>query len=250
MVTLPNNDSLAHQLAAAQLNPGNWPAVLAALASATVLTLLHQPPGEGDAAPWRNLVKWRYAVTGQDVALVFTGPDQFPHAPPPPAVLVRVPMRQLLSITGHPPLVINPLSESPWLLTTDQCLTMRAVLAGQGLSTEQPRPEAPWAFRHAADDVRGIAEALASLLHASEDIDTAYLYCLTRPEVQPDEVLVLGVDTPADPRLAARLAEAARRAGAADSFLIRFLPDEPSHRAAVDGMPIKPFFRRLGKAER
>ncbi len=44
------------------------------------------------------------------MAPVFTRLEQFPHALPPPAVMGRVPMWELLSIADLPALLINPLS--------------------------------------------------------------------------------------------------------------------------------------------
>jgi hypothetical protein len=241
---IPNTDPLAKQLAEAQQYAGHWDAFLTTLASSRVMTLLRRPPGEGDAAPWRNLVQWRQKEAGRDVALVFTGPDQFPHALPPPSVLVSVPMRELLSIAEHPPLVINPLSTSPWQLTTEQCDAMRAMLAGQGLGTEQPRPDAPWAFRLPPDEAYPIAEALARWFIQQGRVDLAYLYTVERGADTAGETLVLAVDESADPELALQLTGIARAAGAADSFLVRFLPDEPTHHAAVSGMKLEPFYRR------
>jgi len=49
-------------------------------------------------------------------------------------------MRELLSIAGHPPLMVTPLSGSSWLLTDQQCEAMRAVLAGQGWIQSSPDP--------------------------------------------------------------------------------------------------------------
>lgn len=244
MSALQNTDLLAQRLAEAQKNAANWTAFLATLASSSVLTLLSQAPGEGDAAPWRNLVQWRQTNTGQNVALVFTSPAQFPHALAPPTVLVRVPMRELLSIAEHPPWVINPLSVTPWSLTTAQCDAMRSVLAGQGLGVEQPRPEAPWAFRFPPDDAYPIAEALARWFIEHGRVDVAYLYTVDRGGVPGGETLVLGLNEHADPDLAWQLTLAARLAGAAESFLVRFLPDEPTHRAAIEGMRLSPFYLR------
>lgn len=244
MAALPNTDRLAQQLADAQRDATQWTALLGRLANSTVLTLLNRPPGEGDDAPWRNLVKWRNKDKGHDVALVFTGADQFPHALPPPTVLVRVPMREILSIADHPPLVINPLSESPWPLTAEQCDAMRAVLAGQGLGVEQPRPEAPWAFRLPPAEAYPIAEALARWFIEHGRVDTAYLYTVDRPDAATGETLVLALDEHADPDLAWQLTGVARRAGASDSFLVRFLADEPTHRAAIRGMNLTAFYQR------
>lgn len=244
MTGIPNTDALAKQLAASQQHEGDWDTFLATLASSRVMTLLRRPPGDGDAAPWRNLVQWRQKDGGRDVALIFTGPDQFPHALPPPSVLVRVPMRELLSIAEHPPLVINPLSTSPWLLTPVQCDAMRAMLAGQGLGTEQPRPDAPWAFRLPRDEAYPIAETLARWFIKHGRVDLAYLYTVERDVGTSGEALVLAIDEAADPELARQLTIVARTAGAAESFLVRFLPDEPSHHAAVSGMGLEPFYRR------
>lgn len=244
MGALQNTDFLAQRLAEAQKDEANWTAFLATLASSRVFTLLCQPPGEGDAAPSRNLVQWRQADTGRNVALLFTSSDQFPHAPPPPAVLVRVPMRELLSIAGHPPWVINPLSVTPWPLTSEQCDAMRSVLAGQGLGVEQPTPDAPWAFRFPPDDAYPIAEALARWFIQHGRVDVAYLYTVDRGGVSGGEVLVLGLNERADPDLAWQLTVAARFAGAAESFTVRFLPDEPTHRAAIEGMQLSPFYLR------
>src|SRR5689334_11828487 len=100
----------------------------------------------------------------------------------------------------RPPTVSHqPALRAPWLLTPEQCDGMRAVLAGQGLGTEQPRPEAPWAFRIPPEEAYPIAEALARWFIDNGRVDMAFLYTVERGYGRTGETLVLGLNERADP---------------------------------------------------
>jgi hypothetical protein len=103
------DDPLGMALESAPTVPGGELAFLRTLANQSVLVILSQPPGAGDAAPERNLVEWRRA---DDVVIVplFTAATRLPGMFPPPNVLVRVPLRTLLSVGGVRRYMINPLS--------------------------------------------------------------------------------------------------------------------------------------------
>ena len=88
-----------------------------------------------------------------------------------------------------------------------------------------------------------VARALAAWIIADGRLTRAYMYELLRGEAPPQ--MVLGLEVPTDPCLAATLREVAERAGAAPaSLVVRFLPDEPSHAQGVTGMGLQPFYER------
>ncbi|KJV34784.1 hypothetical protein VI08_09360 [Luteibacter yeojuensis] len=150
-------------------------------------------------------------------------------------------MRELLSIRPALAMSLNPLSEITWLVGAEHVALMRQHLCHVGLATEQPRPDAPWAFRTATTQELSLGPALARQLHGVGLASEAYLYALDRSDGQ-GECVVLAVDQPASPELLRVLQDAAIEAGAPRSTLIRFLPDEPSHRAGVDSMALRPFY--------
>jgi SseB protein N-terminal domain len=238
------DDPLGIALESAPTVPGGEMAFLRTLATQSVLVILSQPPGAGDAAPERNLVELRRADNVVIVPL-FTAANRLPGMFPPPNVLVRVPLRTLLSVGGVRQYVINPLSPMSWSLTEANIAVMRATIAEQGLSSDGPSREAPWAFRAPADHWFAVAYALATWFLASGRVQTAYMYELARGGMASVDELVLAIDEPADPVLALTLRQIAIGAGApAERFVVRFLPDEPSHRTGLAEWGLEPFYRR------
>lgn len=214
---------------------------LRALATQSVLAVLGQPPGAGAAAPERNLVELR-RDDGTKIVPLFTAPARLPGAFPPPAVLVRVPFRLVLSVAGVHQYVINPLSPLSWALSEADLAVVRAEIMARGLSSYAPSPDAPWAFRAPSDQWFAVAYALATWFVAIGRVQTAYLYEL---QLASCVHLVLAVDEPVDPSLAQTLTQVATGAGVPpEVFLVRFLPDEPSHRAGIAGLGLGPFYRR------
>lgn len=138
-----------------------------------------------------------------------THPAQFPHAVPPPAVMVRAAMRELLSIAPPAIFTVNPMTGQGWTITADDHAFMREVLWRRRMACEQPRPDAPWAFRAPSDDEAPLAAALASWC-AQNGIAQAYLYRLDRNDGSGEQI-VLGLVHPADPELRAVALERARR---------------------------------------
>lgn len=241
MHAVPADDELALALAGAQADPMQREPFLARLAVAPIRALLYRPPGEGAAAPWLNLVRWQRAVTGQACVPLFTHPDQFPHALPPPAVMVRVAMRELLSITPALPFVVNPMTTKGWDITAADHALMRDVLWAKGLACEQPSLTAPWAFRAALNETAPLARALTPWCDV-HGIAQAYLYRLDRND-DSGEQMVLGLVHPANAVLRASAIACAQHAGWPVP-LVRFLPDEPSHTAGVASMSLVPFYDR------
>jgi len=156
--------------------------------------------------------------------------------------MVRVAMRELLSIAPTPIFTVNPMTGQGWTITADDHAFMREVLWRRGVACEQPRPDAPWAFRAPLDDEAPLAAALASWC-AHRGVAQAYLYRLDRNDGSGEQI-VLGLVHPADPELRAMALERARRAGW-PLVLVRFLPAEPSHAAGVASKSLVPFYERV-----
>ena len=237
-------DSLSVLLEQASSGPVAETIFLEALAHQSILVILRQPPGEGDAAPQKNLVQFQRA-DGTCLVPLFTEASRVPGALPAPAKLVRVQMRVLLSVAGVHPYVINPLSSISWALTEKHLTVIKAAIAARGLSSESPSREQPWAFESVGDEWFPVALALAGWFTTSGRIDVAYLYRMRRlRSTQPPQV-VLAIEEPVDLALASTLTEIAVQAGATRTeFVVRFLPEEPSHRAGIDGFHLEPFYRR------
>jgi len=213
------------------------------LSSHAVLVILRQPPGPGAAAPERNLVHWQYQDSGEVMVPVFTDIAHLSIPIPPPAQAVRVPVRVLLAAGGNQRYVMNPLSSSPFDLRTEHLEKMRECIAEQSLESEQPSRNAPWAFRLPDDALYPVAVALVAWFNANGRVDDAYLYELTRGDASP--TVTLGLNLSWDQELATTLKSVAVEAGAnPDAFVVRFLPEEGSHRAGIAGINLEPFYRR------
>jgi hypothetical protein len=154
-------------------------------------------------------------------------------------------MRLLLSVAGVHSYVINPLSPVSWTLTEKHLTVIRAAIAARGLSYESPSREQPWAFESVGDEWFPVARALANWFTTSGRIDAAYLYRVRRLRTTQSPQVVLAIEESANPALASTLAEIATQAGAPTAeFVVRFLRDEPSHRAGIDALRLEPFYRR------
>lgn len=208
-----------------------------------VLAILKQPPGPDTAEPRRNLVQWQHQISGDVFIPIFTHISHLSTPIPTPTVAVRVPMRALLAAGGEQRYVVNPLSPFPFELNPERVAQIRAFFAAQGLDPAEPSHLAPWAFRLPDDGLYPVAVALVTWLNLNEGVDKAYMYELTRGASSP--VVVLGLDQGLDLDLARRLAKIAVEAGAdPDTFEVRFLTEEPSHRAGVKGINLVPFYQR------
>ena len=217
------------------------------LSSHAVLAVLKQPPGPGTAEPRRNLVQWQYQISGDVFIPIFTHISHLSIPVPKPAVAVRVPMRALLAAGGEKRYVINPISPFPFELNPARVAQIRTFFAAQGLDPAEPSHLAPWAFRLPDDGLYAVAAALVTWLNSNEEVDKAYMYELTRGTSSP--VVVLGLDQGLDLGLARRLTKVAVEAGAdPDTFEVRFLTEEPSHRAGVKGINLVPFYQRPGSS--
>jgi len=154
-------------------------------------------------------------------------------------------MRVLLSAAGVHPYVINPLSPISWALTEKHLAVIKAAIAARGLSNESPSREQPWAFDSVGNEWFPVALALAGWFTTSGRVDVAYLYRMRRLRTTQPPQVVLAIEESADPALASMLTEIAVQAGAPMAeFVVRFLPDEPSHRAGIDALRLEPFYRR------
>jgi hypothetical protein len=75
-------------------------------------------------------------------------------------------------------------------------------------------------------------------------VDIAYLYELGQGG-EASWQTVLGVEEPPDRVMANTLVKVAASAGLMEPpLIVRFLPDEPSHRAGLNGLGLEPFYRR------
>jgi len=224
-------------------DPLNVASFLRVLSRSKVLVILRQPPGPGAAVPERSLVHWQQQTSGEAMVPVFTGIAHLSIPIPPPAKAVCVPVRVLLAAGGDQRYVVNPLSPSPFELRTEHLAKMRGYIAEQSLESEQPSRNAPWAFRFPDDALYPVAVALVTWFNANGRVDDAYLYELTRGDASP--VVILGLNLSCDPDLAKTLTAVAVEAGAnPEAFVVRFLPDEASHRAGIEGIKLEPFYRR------
>lgn len=243
-----SEDEVGRMLAAARGNAEAEKAALGVLSTRSVLVLLKQAPAAGDAAPYRNLVEWKRDRDGVSIVPVFTADADVTVPIPPPFVLVSVPVRTLVTTCGFHRYVINPLSpdvafeigEARWEL-------LKACIAEQGFDPEAPSRESPWAFRLPPDELYPVACVLAAWLLNHGGADKAYMYEVTRMRstLRPRKLIVLGLDVPVDLGLAKTLTTLAVQAGVPpDSFVVRFLPDEPSHQEGITGIQLEPFWQR------
>lgn len=227
------------------LDPANpeQDGILEALAASTVLVLLAKPPGEGANRPERNLIEWHDQTNNVTFVPLFTAGGRIPGAFPPPITLARVPVRLLLSLAGRRYYILNPLSPNRLTLPPSRIDRLLTIIADQSGETAVPSRQSPWGFRLPPDEWYPIAHALAAWIIADGQLAKAFMYELLRGDAPPQ--MVLGLEVPTDPRLAANLREVAERAGAAPgSLVVRFLPDEPSHAQGVTGMGLLPFYER------
>lgn len=219
-------------------------AFLHELSGQSVAVILRQPPGPGDAAPERNLVQWRRETDGIIFIPIFTNATHLNLPLPAPAQLVEVPMRVLLAAGGNQTYMVNPLSKTPFELRPAQQNTMRRVIADSHHDAEQPSRHAPWIFRLPDDALYPVAVKWVESFNATGRVDRAYLYELTRGK-EPRIEIVLALDESADKELADRMREIAIQAGLEpSSFIVRFLPDEPSHREGIAQASLTPFYQR------
>ena len=214
------------------------------LSARAVLVILHQPPGPGAAAPERNLVTWSHDLDGGVFIPVFTDATHLPFPVSAPAQLIRVSTRVLLAAGGTQHYRVNPMSSASFVLDSARIAQVRAYIAARSLESEAPSRDTPWAFRLPDDALYPVAFALANWFVTTGRVDEAYLYELTRGEARVPQV-VLGLNEASDPALADTLKAVAVQAGAdAGTFMVRFLPVEPSHRAGIEGIELDPFYRR------
>jgi SseB protein. len=218
--------------------------LLFALASGSILAALNQAPGAGAAELAQNLVEWQ-RKNGERIVPLFTAAARLPAPLPPPALLARVPVRILLASAGARHYVLNPLSAKSYEICKAVCARLISLIAALPGIPDVPSRDAPWAFRAPSDSLYPVAYALATWFVASGRVDEAFLYELLCPRSGEPPQVILALDEPKDPPLAAMLTEVAIEAGAAaTAFRVRFLPDEPSHRAGIAGLGMGPFYRR------
>ena len=219
-------------------------AFLRELSMQHVVVILRQPPGPGAAAPERNLVQWRRETDGVTFVPVFICATHLAYALSAPAKFTQVPMRVLFAAGGDQTYVVNPLSETPFELQERQRVLLRRYIAEAHHDFEWPSRHIPWVFQLPDDALYPIAVELVKWFNATGRVDQAFLYELTRGKVPRTEI-VLGLNEPADQKLADTLMAIAVRAGVqSKSFIIRFLPDEPSHREGLGRAGITPFYQR------
>ena len=218
-------------------------AFLRDLSCSMVLTILMQPAGPGAADPGKNLALWKDEANGDTFVPVFTRTSHLTIPVLAPATIVRVPMRVLLATGGDRRYIINPLSSPSFELDAARVSRVREFFAARGLDPAEPSLQTPWAFRFPEDSLFPVAVALATWFNIEGEVYEAYLYELTRGSAPP--VTVLGLNHELDLGLAERLKAIAVEAGADRHNLeVRFLRDEPSHRAGITGIKLAPFYSR------
>ncbi|MBE1161562.1 hypothetical protein [Dyella acidiphila] len=214
------------------------------LSSQRVAIILRQPPGPGEAAPERNLVQWRRETDGVAFVPIFTRATHLPFALPAPAKLTDVLVRVLLAAGGDQTYIVNPLSDAPFELQAAQRTMLRRFIAESHHDAEWPSQSAPWIFQLPDDALYPVAVKLVEWFNTTGRVDQAFLYELTRGKRLRTEI-VLGLNEPADRALADTLKAIAVKAGAdATSIIVRFLPDEPSHREGLKQAGLPPFYQR------
>jgi hypothetical protein len=237
-----------HSLETAWQNAGNDAQAradfLRQLSGSTVVVILRQPPGPGAAAPERNLMEWMQKGDEAKIVPVFTNVAHLKIPIPSPARAVSVPMRLLLAIGGDERrYLVNPLSARPVELGPLALAQMRSFFEAQSQEVGAPSRDAPWAFEFPDEALYPVAVALAIRLQSIESVYSAYIYELRRGEAPP--IVVLGLDASWDPELTETLTDVAVDAGVNPSRLVvRYLPDEPSHRAGLTALGLPPFYQR------
>lgn len=214
------------------------------LSGQQVVTILLQPPGPGAVAPQCNLAQWQRKGNDLPFVPVFISEADRLYALPPPATFTKVPMRVLLAAGGEQTYIINPLSQTPFELQESQRAQLRRYIAETHHDAEWPSLRAPWRFQLPDDALYPVAVKLVEWFNTTGRVNQAFLYELTRG-AKPRTEIVLAINEAADTLLADTLSVIATRAGAdAASFLVRFLPDEPSHREGLAKAGITPFYQR------
>ncbi|OZB58043.1 MAG: hypothetical protein B7X33_03525 [Lysobacterales bacterium 13-68-4] len=225
-------------------DPQGEAAFLRELSRQRVVTILRQPPGVGPAEPGRNLVQWQRSTDGMTFVPIFTSVQQLSIPPSPPAQAVRVSMRLLLAAVDGQCCIVNPLSDAPFELKEAHVALLLGHIANAHQETGSPSRTAPWAFQLPDEAVYSVAVRLAEWFNRHGRIDRAFLYELLRGD-EPQADIVLGLDEPADTALADSLIAVAIQAGVDPAhFIVRFLPDEPSHREGILRGGITPFYQR------
>jgi hypothetical protein len=221
-------------------------AFLRELSSQRVLAILQQPPGTGEAAPERNLVRWQRETDSLTFVPIFTRAARLPFTLPAPAKLVHVLVRVLLAAGGDQTYIVNPLSETPFELQAARCMLLRRFIEASHHDAEWPSRRTPWIFRLPDDTLLPVAVKLVEWFNTTGRVDQAFLYELTRGKERRTEI-VLGLNEPADRTLADALKTIAAQAGLdTASFIVRFLPDEPSHQEGLARAGMTPFYQRPG----
>lgn len=242
-----NAEMHPHSLETAWQNAGNDAQAkvdfLRQLSGSTVVVILRQPPGLGAATPERNLMEWLQKGDEAVIVPIFTDVAHLTIPIPSPARAVRVPMRLLLATGGDQRrYLINPLSQRPVELDPLALAQMRSFFATQSQEADAPSRDTPWVFESPDEALYPVAAALAIRLQSMGSVYSAYIYELRRGEAPP--IVVLGLDASWDPELAEKLTEVAVDAGVNPStFVVRFLPDESSHRAGLIALGLPPFYQ-------
>ena len=214
------------------------------LSGRRVLVILRQPPGPGRAAPERNLVQWKRESDGAVFVPIFTDEAHLSMALPSPAKLVRVSVPVLLAAGGDQRYIINPLAKAPFELNAARLVIVRRYVAETHHDSVWPSRAEPWGFRLPDDALFPVAVELVEWFNQNGRVNEAFLYELIRGE-EPRAEVVLGLDVSADQALADTLIEIATNAGAdVASFIVRFLPEEASHREGIALAGITPFYQR------
>lgn len=218
-------------------------AFLRELSEQRVVVLLRQRPGPGNEAPERNLMQWRHESGEMDFVPIFTHKTHLVSVPSS-ALLAQVPLRVLLAAGGDQTYIINPLSEAPFKLQAAQLTLIRHYIAEGHHDAEWPSLHRPWVFRLPDDALFPVAVKLVEWFNATGRVDQAFLYELTRGKRSRTEI-VLGLNEPADRALGDTLKAIAVQTGiGAAAFIVRFLPDEPSHQEGIARAGLTPFYQR------
>ena len=214
------------------------------LSGRRVLVILRQPPGPGRGAPERNLVQWKRKSDGAIFVPIFTDEAHLSMGLPSSAKLVRVPIHLLLAAGGDQRYIVNPLAKASFELNAVRLAIVRRYIAETHHDSAWPSRAAPWGFRLPDDALFPVAVKLVEWFNQKGRVNEAFLYELIRGE-EPRAEVVLGLDMSADQAQADTLTEIAINAGAdAASFIVRFLPEEASHREGIALAGITPFYQR------
>lgn len=244
------DDDIGQTLAATRGDATAERAAMDQLSESSLLVLLTRAPGAGDAAPQRNLLTLIRNQDGAEIVPLFTRASRITFPVTQPLVLVSTPMRVIVTTCGYHRYVINALTpEDAFEIDDARWTQLKECIASHGYDPEAPTRDSPWAFRYPPDSMYPIAYALARWFTDHGRVDEAYLYEVTRmrSQLHPRKLIVLGLNEPLDLDLAKTLSAVAIEAGApTDAFVVRFLPEEPSHQAGIAGVQLQPFWKRPG----